>query len=44
MKFIETIQAELGIEAKNNFCEMYAGDVYKTYANTRFKYLNRLQS
>ena len=34
MKFIEAIEAELGTEAKKNFREMQAGDVYKTYADT----------
>ncbi|MCF2850142.1 protein CapI, partial [Pseudoalteromonas sp. PAST1] len=35
MKFIESIETELGIEAKKNFREMQAGDVYKTYADTQ---------
>ena len=35
MKFIEAIEAELGIEANKNFREMQAGDVYKTYADTQ---------
>lgn len=35
MKFIEAIEAELGIEAKKNFRGMQAGDVYQTYANTQ---------
>ena len=34
MKFIEAIEDALGIEAKKNFREMQAGDVYKTYADT----------
>lgn len=34
MKFIEAIESELGIEAKKNFREMQAGDVYKTFADT----------
>jgi UDP-glucuronate 4-epimerase len=35
MKFIEAIEAELGIEAKKNFRGMQAGDVYQTYADTK---------
>lgn len=35
MKFIEAIESELDIEAKKNFREMQAGDVYKTYADTQ---------
>lgn len=35
MKFIESIEAELGIEAKKNFRGMQAGDVYQTYADTQ---------
>lgn len=35
MKFIEAIESELGLEAKKNFREMQAGDVYKTYADTQ---------
>ncbi|MCF7519538.1 MULTISPECIES: NAD-dependent epimerase [unclassified Pseudoalteromonas] len=35
MKFIEAIESELGIEAKKNFREMQAGDVYKTFADTQ---------
>ena len=35
MKFIEAIECELDIEAKKNFREMQAGDVYKTYADTQ---------
>ncbi|ATC85286.1 hypothetical protein PARC_a0565 [Pseudoalteromonas arctica A 37-1-2] len=35
MKFIEAIEAELGIEVKESFREMQAGDVYKTYADTQ---------
>jgi UDP-glucuronate 4-epimerase len=35
MKFIESIESELGIEAKKNFREMQAGDVYKTFADTQ---------
>lgn len=35
MKFIEAIESELDIEAKKNFREMQAGDVYKTYADTK---------
>lgn len=35
MKFIEAIEAELGIEAKKNFRGMQAGDVYQTYADTQ---------
>ncbi|ODB36820.1 protein CapI [Pseudoalteromonas sp. BMB] len=34
MDFIKTIENELGIEAKKNFREMQAGDVYKTFADT----------
>ncbi|MDG3088263.1 NAD-dependent epimerase [Vibrio hannami] len=34
MKFVETIEAELGIVAKKNFREMQPGDVYQTYADT----------
>ncbi len=33
MKFIETIETELGIQAKKNFRGMQAGDVYQTYAD-----------
>jgi len=42
MKFIESIESELGIKAKKNFREMQAGDVYKTYADTEdlFKAVN----
>ena len=32
MGFIKAIEDELGIEAKKNFREMQAGDVYQTYA------------
>jgi UDP-glucuronate 4-epimerase len=35
MKFIEAIEAELGIEAKKNFRGMQSGDVYQTYADTQ---------
>lgn len=35
MKFVEAIEAELGIEAKKNFRGMQAGDVYQTYADTQ---------
>ena len=35
MDFISAIESELGIEAKKNFREMQAGDVYKTYADTQ---------
>ncbi len=35
MKFIEAIESELDIDAKKNFREMQAGDVYKTYADTQ---------
>ena len=35
MKFIEAIESELGIEAKKNYREMQAGDVYKTFADTK---------
>lgn len=35
MKFIEAIEAELGIQANKNFREMQAGDVHKTYADTQ---------
>lgn len=34
MEFITEIESALGIEAKKNFREMQAGDVYKTYAET----------
>jgi len=34
MDFIDAIEEALGIEAKKNFREMQAGDVYKTYADT----------
>jgi len=34
MDFIKAIEDELGIEAKKNFREMQAGDVYQTYADT----------
>jgi UDP-glucuronate 4-epimerase len=32
MGFVKAIEAELGIEAKKNFREMQAGDVYQTFA------------
>ncbi len=35
MDFISEIESALGIEAKKNFREMQAGDVYKTYADTQ---------
>lgn len=35
MDFIKAIEDELGIEAKKNFREMQAGDVYQTYADTQ---------
>ncbi|MFU2511061.1 NAD-dependent epimerase [Pseudoalteromonas sp. ASV78] len=35
MEFISSIESALGIEAKKNFREMQAGDVYKTYADTQ---------
>jgi len=35
MDFVKAIEDELGIEAKNNFREMQAGDVYQTYADTQ---------
>ncbi|MEO3682804.1 NAD-dependent epimerase [Shewanella vesiculosa] len=35
MKFIEAIETEIGIKACKNFREMQAGDVYKTYADTK---------
>lgn len=35
MDFIGAIEDELGIEAKKNFREMQAGDVYQTYADTQ---------
>jgi UDP-glucuronate 4-epimerase len=34
MDFVKAIEYELGIEAKKNFREMQAGDVYQTYADT----------
>jgi len=34
MDFVTAIEDELGIEAKKNFREMQAGDVYQTYADT----------
>jgi UDP-glucuronate 4-epimerase len=34
MDFVKAIEDELGIEAKMNFREMQAGDVYQTYADT----------
>ncbi|WP_166372293.1 NAD-dependent epimerase [Psychromonas sp. SA13A] len=34
MNFVQAIESELGIEAKKNFREMQAGDVYQTYADT----------
>ena len=34
MDFVKAIEDELGIEAKKNFREMQAGDVYQTYADT----------
>ncbi|KPH95203.1 protein CapI [Pseudoalteromonas porphyrae] len=38
MDFITSIESELGIEAKKNFREMQAGDVYKTFADTQDLY------
>lgn len=35
MDFIGAIESELGIEAKKNFREMQAGDVYQTFAETQ---------
>ena len=35
MDFIGAIESELGIEAKKNFREMQAGDVYQTFADTQ---------
>ncbi|TYK65995.1 NAD-dependent epimerase [Colwellia echini] len=35
MDFVKAIENELGIEAKKNFREMQAGDVYQTYADTQ---------
>ncbi|WP_336927145.1 NAD-dependent epimerase [Vibrio cholerae] len=35
MDFIKAIEDELGIEAKKNFRGMQAGDVYRTYAETK---------
>lgn len=35
MEFISSIESALGREAKKNFREMQAGDVYKTYADTQ---------
>jgi UDP-glucuronate 4-epimerase len=35
MDFVKAIEDELGIEAKKNFREMQAGDVYQTYADTQ---------
>lgn len=35
MKFISSIEDELGVEAKKNFRGMQAGDVYQTYADTQ---------
>ncbi|EMB3084182.1 TPA: NAD-dependent epimerase [Providencia rettgeri] len=35
MDFIQTIEEELGIEARKNFREMQSGDVYKTFADTQ---------
>ena len=35
MEFVETIEAELGIEAKKNFRGMQPGDVYRTFADTK---------
>jgi UDP-glucuronate 4-epimerase len=32
MGFVKSIEDELGLEAKKNFREMQAGDVYQTYA------------
>ena len=32
MGFVKAIEDELSIEAKKNFREMQAGDVYQTYA------------
>ncbi|ALO33669.1 protein CapI [Colwellia sp. MT41] len=42
MDFVKAIEDELGIEAKKNFREMQAGDVYQTYADTQdlFKVTN----
>jgi len=35
MDFVQTIEKELGIEAKKNFRGMQPGDVYQTYADTK---------
>lgn len=35
MHFVASIESVLNIEAKKNFREMQAGDVYKTYADTQ---------
>jgi UDP-glucuronate 4-epimerase len=35
MNFVEAIETEIGITARKNFREMQAGDVYKTYADTK---------
>jgi UDP-glucuronate 4-epimerase len=35
MDFVKAIEDELGIEAKKNFREMQAGDVYQTFADTQ---------
>lgn len=38
LDFVKAIEDELGIEAKKNFREMQAGDVYQTYADTNDLY------
>ncbi|WP_133406279.1 NAD-dependent epimerase [Parashewanella tropica] len=35
MEFIETLEQELGVEAKKNFRTMQPGDVYRTFADTQ---------
>ncbi len=35
MEFVETVEAELDIEAKKNFRGMQPGDVYRTFADTQ---------
>ena len=35
MEFVETIESELGIEAKKNYRGMQPGDVYRTFADTQ---------
>ena len=36
MKFIETLEREIGFESIKNFMDMQLGDVKVTYADTRY--------